>query len=263
MKNLLLILLTVSLAIIVSCSDDSAEVNCSVSDVRLTIISQTIADCDNPGTLEVAGSGGNTPYMFSVDGINFQESPIFTGLFAGPYTVTIEDNSGCSSQVDLTIEPGPNAILLSLSATESECGDNTGSITATASGGDGNYTFSVDGGTPQTSNVFEFQGRGDHNVTVIDGTDCASTQTIQVTTTVTWSGDIRSILSSNCAISGCHDGSTSLPNWTILSEVQSSAVSIASRTASGSMPPEGSGRSLSESQIEEIACWVEDGARDN
>jgi gliding motility-associated-like protein len=38
---------------------------------------------------------GNGKYEYSIDGINFQESNVFTNLETGPYTVTVRDAFGC------------------------------------------------------------------------------------------------------------------------------------------------------------------------
>lgn len=38
-----------------------------------------------------AVSGGVAPFLWSIDGINFQSSSTFTGLTAGTYTVTVKD----------------------------------------------------------------------------------------------------------------------------------------------------------------------------
>jgi hypothetical protein len=68
-------------------------------------------------------------------------------------------------------------------------------------------------------------------------------------------------MANSCAISGCHDGSvSSLPNFSNLSVIQANASMIKSRTQSGNMPKTGS---LTQNQIDLIACWVDDGALDN
>ncbi len=47
------------------------------------------------GSLTVTATGGNAPYEYSADGINFQASPVLTDLAAGPYVVTVRDMFGC------------------------------------------------------------------------------------------------------------------------------------------------------------------------
>ncbi len=54
------------------------------------------------GVLNVTASGGSNPILYSVDGINFQASNLFT-LPAGNYTVSIKDNNGCTNSQNASI----------------------------------------------------------------------------------------------------------------------------------------------------------------
>ena len=64
----------------------------------------------------------------------------------------------------------------------------------------------------------------------------------------------------NCAVSGCHNG-TQFPDFRSLSNIQQNKDQIRQRTQTGNMPP--NGRSLTQQQIDLIACWIDDGALDN
>ena len=93
-----------------------------------------------------------------------------------------------------------------------------------------------------------------------DETNCAvnSTDTANGTS---WASDVMPIIDNNCAISGCHNGdNSSIPNWTVFSNVQANASNIKTRTGNKTMPRTGS---LTDAEIELIACWVDDGALDN
>lgn len=79
-------------------------------------------------------------------------------------------------------------------------------------------------------------------------------------TSFTYTNAIKSIVDANCALSGCHNGSTSLPDFTSYAGIKANASGAASRTRAGSMPPASSGRELSDEQINTIKCWVEAGA---
>lgn len=56
------------------------------------------------GSIEVEVDGGEAPYQYSIDGINFQDTPLFENMLAGDYTVYITDAFGCELLVDLTID---------------------------------------------------------------------------------------------------------------------------------------------------------------
>jgi len=49
----------------------------------------------NTGIITATGSGGAAPLKYSIDGIAFSSSGIFTGLAAGNYTVTVKDTNDC------------------------------------------------------------------------------------------------------------------------------------------------------------------------
>ena len=81
---------------------------------------------------------------------------------------------------------------------------------------------------------------------------------------VTYSGVISPLITTNCAIPACHDGSNpALPNWSIYENVQANAQKIKERTANRTMPPSASGIILSAEQIDNIGCWVDNGAQNN
>ena len=46
-------------------------------------------------TATIAVSGGSAPYLYSLDGINFQNSNIFTNVSRGNHTVYVKDKNGC------------------------------------------------------------------------------------------------------------------------------------------------------------------------
>jgi gliding motility-associated-like protein len=73
-------------------------------DLVVDNIASTAASCSgNPdGQLSITVSGGNTPYAYSTDGINFQPSNIFN-LTGGNYTITIKDNNGCLATEAATV----------------------------------------------------------------------------------------------------------------------------------------------------------------
>lgn len=47
--------------------------------------------------ITASAAGGNAPYEFSVDGVNFQSSGDFFDLGSADYTVTVRDSKGCTS----------------------------------------------------------------------------------------------------------------------------------------------------------------------
>ncbi|HLN55308.1 MAG TPA: gliding motility-associated C-terminal domain-containing protein, partial [Bacteroidales bacterium] len=92
------------------------------------------------GSVTISGSGGTTPYEFSINGGAFQSSGIFSGLLPGSHTVTLRDANACSATVPVLITE-PDAIVITSSATDVLCPDDPeGAITLTVTGGTQPYT---------------------------------------------------------------------------------------------------------------------------
>lgn len=132
------------------------------------------------GQITATGSGGSGSFQYSLDGVNFQVSGVFTGLAAGPYTVTVEDGNACTETVNITVlEPAP--LTIGLVQDSASCnGVADGEITVTAGGGSPNYEYSIDGTNFQISNVFTALAAGPYTVTLRDAQGCTTTDNISV-----------------------------------------------------------------------------------
>jgi gliding motility-associated-like protein len=136
---------------------------CSLSVALVT----TDATCGNSdGTITATGSSGTAPYTYSIDGINFQTSGLFSGLAPGPYTITIKDVSGITNYSDAIINGNCPAVLAT--ATNATCGQADGSIQVTGQGGTTPYLFSIDGINFTPDNTFTGLSPGMYTLTVKD-----------------------------------------------------------------------------------------------
>ena len=135
----------------------------------------------NNGTITATGSGGASPYQYSIDGVNFQTSNIFSGLVAGIDTITIKDANGFTSNAAIVI----NNVCVSVSAitSNSTCSQSNGSITVTGSNGTVPYRYSIDGINFQTSNIFNGLAQGTYNITVKDFTGITGADSVTINNT--------------------------------------------------------------------------------
>lgn len=74
-----------------------------------------------------------------------------------------------------------------------------------------------------------------------------------------FAADVAPIISSSCAINGCHNGSQT-PTLTTYAQISANASSISSQVQSGAMPKNST---LSTTQKNIIKCWVQSGAPNN
>lgn len=139
---------------------------------------------DGSITLEVTGGTGTYTYAWSttdgsglVDGAATQNT-----LTGGTYTVVVTDESGCEVSEDITLT-SPEELLASLESVDPNCnadnGDENGSITASVSGGAGDYTFewSTEDGQGLTAGAQEQTGltAGTYSVVITDASGCSVT----------------------------------------------------------------------------------------
>lgn len=123
------------------------------------------------GTITLTPAGGIAPYQYSIDGgANWQPSNVFT-VAAGNYTVLIRDLNGCTTTGTMAVTEPPvltaNAVVTAASCN----GGNDGTITVTATGGNSNYQYSLDGVNFQSSNLFNV-APGSYTVVVRDNLGC-------------------------------------------------------------------------------------------
>lgn len=138
------------------------------------------------GSIAASASGGTAPYTFSLNGGTFQASGTFNNLGAGSYSVTAKDANGCTGTANFTLTaPNPCAgVTITVTATTvnpTSPTANNGSISASASGGTGPYTFSLNGGAFQSSGTFSNLGQGNFNVTARDANTCSGSASFTLT----------------------------------------------------------------------------------
>lgn len=166
----------------------------------------------------------------------------------------------CSGDDDGPSCDSANPVAIATMIQNADCGSSNGVVTVNASGGDGQYEYSVNGGGFGNSNILSGLGIGEHEITVRDGVKCATTAAVAMTSGTSFTNDIAPIIATNCALPTCHVAGTPRVDLQVFSAVQFNAQSIKSRVESGDMPRNGI---LSAADIASIACWVDDGALDN
>lgn len=246
---------------------ESDLVNCETSHPVVTVESKTDPTGCNTrdGSLSLAVSSGTPPFQFSLNGGDFQDANVFTQLDGGSFTIGVRDFNGCGHETTVSLVVASSDLAATTQTEQNtECTTGNGTITVNASGSNGPFQFKIGNGNFGADNIFSGLKQGLYNVTVKDAQDCSlslSTSVGRGPTGISWSSEVKSIIASNCAISGCHVSGSQSPDLSVFANVKGNASTIKSRTASRAMPP--GGRSISQTEIDKIACWVDDGAKDN
>jgi hypothetical protein len=136
----------------------------------------------NNGSITLTPTGGATPYTYSLDGGATQNANIFSNVSAGPHTVLITDNLGCTNTQLVTVIAG-TVFTLSQSSTVATCLTAlNGTISILVNGGNSPYSYVLDGGTPQNNGNFNNVSAGSHTVVVTDNSGCTNAISLTVGT---------------------------------------------------------------------------------
>ncbi|MEQ8703548.1 MAG: zinc-dependent metalloprotease family protein [Phaeodactylibacter sp.] len=140
---------------------------------------------DANGVIEVVVSGGLPPYAYTLNGGMPQETPVFSNLAAGDYTIVVTDGSGQETTLPPVSLMAPAALSLS-------AGTLVNTLVLEALGGAPPYQYSIDGGGIfGSASTFEGLPNGDYELVVEDANGCLATasftvnllQSVEVSTT--------------------------------------------------------------------------------
>jgi gliding motility-associated-like protein len=166
--------------------------------------SAPLCNGDSNGSITITASGGTGTLQYSIDGgTTFQASATFTNLIAGNYSIMVQDVNGCqiTSSENLI---DPTILSFSASSTDENCAAVDGSLTINASGGTGLLQYSIDGGTLQSSNIFNSLVAGTYSVLVQDANGCQTTSIENVNSAGGISLNNLSAINPTC--NGANDG---------------------------------------------------------
>lgn len=162
-----------------------AQCTLAIDAVQETNAISCNGNCDGEITASHSGASGNITFQWfdaNNNDLNINNS-IAPGLCAGSYTVTITDGNNCVETSTFTLTE-PDAISYTATRTNVTCGDNSGELVITGTGGcASNLQYSLDGGTPQASGTFSNLAQGFYSITIADTCNCSATFTEYIATT--------------------------------------------------------------------------------
>jgi gliding motility-associated-like protein len=155
----------------------------------ITLISPSNITCTGAanGGITALGIGGTPAYQFAIDGsTSFSTVGTFTGIAAGPHSITIRDANGCITNKNFTLTQPLAAVTAILGTpTNVKCfGGANGQIIVNPTGGTEPYAylFTPSGtGNFGTNNVFNGLTAGTYTVTVRDANGCTSSVSTPIT----------------------------------------------------------------------------------
>ena len=101
-------LIIIILFVLNSCSDSDDDPDPCLNGPEISVDNVLVSVAGNSsGEITVSSTGGNSPYMYSVDGTNFQSSGTFSNLAADDYTVVVKDANDCTDTEMATVDEVP------------------------------------------------------------------------------------------------------------------------------------------------------------
>lgn len=245
------------------------------SSVTITVTG-TVTHTTGPGQTNgsiSASASGSTGFTFSISNGAFQSSGNFTGLAAGAYTITAKNGIGCTGSASFTVNNNDPCITVTFSVGGNATNATpclpaaNGSIMVTTSGGGSGFTYNLNGGAFQASATFSNLAANTYTVGAKETGGCIKTASITVNPTAagTLFAAVKTIITANCAIAGCHVGPipTGGLDFTQECTIVANAARIKVRavdnfnTINQMPPPPAAGLSLAERNA--ITNWVNAG----
>lgn len=127
-----------------------------VNNKQSNMVVVTVDESNNPADID-----------YSLDGGPIQPSNVFIDVPAGDHIITVRHTNGCPAEVKFNIV-GYNKLELTLAEEKGVWNI----ITATATGGGGEYEYSIDGVNFSTDNKFKIYKTGTYTITVRDKNGC-------------------------------------------------------------------------------------------
>jgi gliding motility-associated-like protein len=124
------------------------------------------------GKLFVKPGTGVAPFSFAKDGGVAQPADSFLNLLPATYLIKVTDAVGCYYEFNSTVTAGAGFTATDSTVISACTGATTGKIYVKAVGGIGPFTYSKDGGAPQSANFFLNLAPATYVIRVTDAVGC-------------------------------------------------------------------------------------------
>lgn len=246
-----------------SCSDQ-IEIDCASLNIKVSSIENPTVCSPPNGSIHVFANGGRPPYSFRLNDGMAQLDSLFAALQGGSYQVEVVDANQCSTSIAVTLSNFGSDLSATFSTVpDTDCISGNGQVSFIPIGGILPYKLRYQNVLIENGLQLSGLKHGIHQATIIDAQSCEFVIAINIpkgTTNTSWSLDIKPIIDTRCAKPVCHVAGTGRADLSVLSNVQQLASEIKSRTQNGSMPFDAP---MPISEVQLIACWVEEGAQNN
>ncbi len=163
-----------------ACTATQSATIADINTLKIDRLEPTDASCGQAnGAISIGASGGSGKYAYSLDGQPFQNSYTFTNLKGGTYTLTVKDG-GCIQSQSFSLTTTDTPVIDFVPTSDASCNLSNGALTISADGGNGGYTYSIDGQSFQSSAAFTNLSGGTYTVMVQDAAGCIGKKEVTI-----------------------------------------------------------------------------------
>lgn len=165
-----------------NCIKDSLFLlNDSISIHANASVTNVLCNGDSTGVIILTGNSGTSPYFYRLNPGSFNTINTFSNLPATVYNFRIKDADSCYLDTAITITQ-PTKISSTSIVTHVSCyGLSDATITTTAAGGVGPYTYALGIGAFSSVNVFNGLPIGTYTIHIKDANNCLKDTSITIT----------------------------------------------------------------------------------
>jgi len=143
-----------------------------------TAVTNVLCFGASTGSSTLIASGGTSPYTYLWS--STQTTSVISGLNASVRTVTVTDANNCTTFGTVSITQ-PTSITISIIASPSAvCSGSNTTLSATASGGNGAYTYSWVSGPTSATRIVTPTVLTTYSIIVTDASNCNMSQTFSI-----------------------------------------------------------------------------------
>jgi len=144
--------------------------------LNLTVLDNQASACNaGTGVITINPNSGQAPYSYIWSHDPNETDAMATGLLAGNYTSTVTDANGCAGTIDATVTQTPDPQVVLANQTDTDCAQNTGSLSVLASGGSAPYAYAWSHSPTEITEQANNLAAGAYTISITDANGCTTT----------------------------------------------------------------------------------------
>ncbi len=135
---------------------------------------------EDNGSISLTANSDHGPLTFSIDGISFGSTSLFTDMNSGSYSVSVRDTFGCTTVQTVNVNSIGGPLFDEILVSPEYCDKSNGSILLSGTSDQLPLSYSLNGGVFSLTNEFTGLTGGTYNVAMQDASGCLITSDVTI-----------------------------------------------------------------------------------